>query len=86
VTVQVVDEPAVRGITVDPADKRNQIRVAEVMGKRRTEDEVCRSGSARANMLAVSKRMDNSGGVDSAADFVDQGLTSTPVGSSVAAR
>jgi hypothetical protein len=56
VTVQVVDEPAVRGLTVHPADKTNQIRVAEVMGKRRTEDEVCRSGSARAKMLAVSKR------------------------------
>src|ERR1700746_3605099 len=41
VTVQVVDEPAVRGITVHPADKTNHIRVAKMMGERRTDDKIC---------------------------------------------
>jgi len=41
VTVQVVDEPAVRGIPVHLMDKTNQIRVVEVMGERRTNDKIC---------------------------------------------
>src|SRR5580693_2378104 len=41
VTVQVVDEPAVRGIPVHLTDKTNQIRVVKVMGERRTKDKIC---------------------------------------------
>jgi hypothetical protein len=40
------------------------------------------SGSDRARMSAVSKRIYISGGVDSPADFVDHGFISTPVRSS----
>ena len=81
-TLQVVDERAIRGITVHPADKTNQIRVSEVMGERRTADKICSERTHSSEDVGCSKRMDISGGVDSAADLVDQGLISTPVRSS----